>query len=342
MAKNSSTIRDVAELAGVGVGTVSRVLNESPSVSAETRRKVLAAIEELNYRPSSVARLLSSGGKSLAIGLIVPFFTRPAFVERLRGIEASLVNSPYNLVLYNVETPEHQQELFERVPYEQRVDGVIVMSLYPSDADVERFARYNLPVVLVDAYHPQLPSLTIDDINGGRLATQYLIDLGHTRIAYLSDDIDSPFRFRASARRLQGYQQALTDNGIPFNPEYHKQGEHGRYRARHLTTELLDLDDPPTAIFTASDTQALGTIEAIRSKGLNVPGDVSVIGYDDITISSYIGLTTISQSLYETGIRGVRAMLKRLDQKNAEVTEQVIPVSLVVRETAAPLNAATV
>lgn len=330
----SYTIRDVAKRAGVGVGTVSRVLNDSPAVSDHTREKVLAAIDALDFRPSPVARRLSLGGRSLAIGIVVPFFTRPAFVGRLQGIEAAIAHSEYDLILYNVETPEQRDNLFRRIPHERRVDGLIIISLRPSDEAVDYFKRFGIPVVLLDAMHPDLVSISIDDIDGGYQATEYLIKLGHRRIAYISDDLDSPFGFVASAERFDGYQQALKKHKVPFRKEYHQQGEHGRFRAHHLAQVLMQLDESPTAIFAASDTQALGAIEAVRQLGFRVPEDVSVVGYDDIEVATYMGLTTVNQSLYQTGVEGVNALLKLIEE-NTSIDSYKLPVSMVVRNTTA-------
>ncbi len=329
-----ATIRDVAQKAGVGLGTVSRVLNNSPLVSEATRQRVLEVITALNYSPSPVARRLSLG-KTLTIAAIVPFFTRPSVVERLKGVEATLVESEYDLIVFNVETVERRDTCFWDVPRRERVDGALIMSLAPSDKDVARFARAGVPVVLVDVNHPALSRAVTDDVAGGRMATQYLIDLGHRRIGYISDPLESPFNFTSSRDRYLGYRQALEAAGIPFQSEYHRQGEHGRYEARRLAIELLALPEPPTAIFAASDTQAMGVLEAAQGVGISVPQGLSVIGYDDIEIAEYLGLTTIRQQLFESGVRGVELLLETLDTPPHEPVCQVLPVELVVRGTTA-------
>lgn len=327
------TIRDVARKAGVGVGTVSRVLNDNPQVSEATRQKVASVIQELDFHPSEVARRLSRG-RSLAIGVIAPFFTRPAFVGRLEGIQAVLAQSEYDLILYNVETPEQSAKLLQSIPREGRVDGLIVVTLRPSDDDVERFNRSGVPVVLVDSDHPDLSSVVIDDVSGGRQATQHLVDLGHRRIAYISDYLESPFGFQASSRRQAGYRAVLIENGLVPDQDYHRQGEHGRHPAYRMAEELLNLDEPPTAIFAASDTQALGVLEAIDALGLRVPDDISVVGYDDIEIAAYLGLTTMHQPMYHSGEEGINALLQSLT--NGPSTAPLLttlPVHLVERET---------
>ncbi len=334
----TTTIRDVAKRAGVGLGTVSRVINESSQVSEATRQRVLNAIAELNFVPNPTGRRLSLG-KTLTIAVIVPWFTRPVEVERLRGVETTLAESEYDLVLYNVETPAQRDTYFRDVPRRESTDGVMIISLSPRDDDVERLAKSNVPIVLVDANHPSLTSLNrviVDDVAGGYSATQHLIELGHRRIGYISDLLETPFNFTSSRDRLQGYRKALQAAGIPLRADYHGQGEHGRYEARRLANEMLQLPDRPTAIFAASDTQALGVLEAAHDQRLRVPEDLSVIGYDDIEISEYIGLTTMRQMLYESGKRGVELLLELLANPTAPPICEAMPTELIVRSTTAP------
>jgi LacI family transcriptional regulator len=330
------TIYDVARHAGVGVGTVSRVLNDSPRVSEATRQKVLAAIEELDYHPSPIAQRLSLR-KTFAIGVIAPFVTRPAFVGRLRGVEAALTESEYDLVLYNVETTDKRDACFRELPTSQRFDGLLIIALPPTDEDVAHFHQAGIPVVLIDAYHPALSCVVIDDVKGGYMATQHLIELGHTHIAYISDPLESPFRFTSSLHRYQGYREALDEAGIPFRPEYHRWAEHGEEQARDMARHLLELADPPTAIFAASDTQAMGVIQAARDADLRIPEALSVIGYDDIQAAKYMGLTTVHQLLFESGQRGVGLLLETLENPQTEPVHEVLPIELILRGTTAPL-----
>ena len=333
----TTTIRDVAKRAGVGLGTVSRVINESSQVSEATRQRVLTAIAELDFVPNPTARRLSLG-KTLTIAVSVPWFTRPAEVERLRGVENTLAESEYDLVLYNVETPARRDTYFGNVPRPENTDGVLIISLSPRDDDVEHLAHSTVPIVLVDANHQSLTSLNrviTDDVAGGRLATRHLIDLGHTRIGFISDPIETPFNFTSSRDRLKGYRKALKAAGIPFRADYQAQGEHGRYEARRLAIGMLQQPDRPTAIFAASDTQALGVLEAAQGCGLEVPDDLSVIGYDDIEIAEYIGLTTVRQLLYESGKRGVELLLDVLENLSADPICDVMPTELIVRRTTA-------
>ena len=334
----AATIRDVAQRAGVGLGTVSRVLNNSSMVSDATRQRVQSAIAELDFRPNQTARRLSLG-KTLTIAVIVPFFTRPAFVERLRGVENALVASEYDLILYNVETPERRDRCFREVPHRERVDGVLIISLPPRTEDAAYLEQADVPVVLVDANHPSLTGLNriiVDDIQGGRRAVEHLIQLGHTRIGYISDPLDTPFNFTSSRDRYAGYRQALAAAGLSTRSEYQAQGEHSRAVARRLAQEMLALAERPTAIFAASDTQALGVLEGAQQAGYQVPDDLSVIGYDDIEVAEYLGLSTIRQPMYRSGQEGVALLLNQLTQPDHRPECRTMPTELIVRKTTAP------
>lgn len=329
------TIYDVAKQANVGVGTVSRVLNNNARVSPETRRHVLQVIEALNFRPSVLAQRLSRR-KSLSIGVIAVFFTRPSVVERLRGIEALIASSEYDLMVYNVENPAKRDDYFHETASNQRVDGLMVISLTPRDEDVERWRAAGVPVVLVDTRHPSLPRIVVDDVSGGQIAARHLVELGHRKIAFIGDPIHTAFNFTSSRDRLIGLRQVLDEYGIPFRAEFHQTGEHGKESARVLAHSLLSLDDPPTAIFAASDTQALGVMQATRERGLTVPRDLSVIGFDNIEIAEYLNLTTISQPLFESGQYGMSLLLRAMEGPTDEPPCEELPVRLVVRGTTAP------
>jgi LacI family transcriptional regulator len=326
------TIADVAARAGVGAGTVSRVLNNSPRVSAETRARVLDAIDELEYRPNPLARGLSRG-RPQTLGVVVPFFTHASAVERLRGVSAALEGSPYDLVLFNVESPHHRDEHFTALTRRDRADGLLVVSLPPPAGSLARLAEAGVPVVLLDTRGDGVPAVVTDDVEGGRVATRYLLDLGHERIAFIGDDPDNPFGFTSSGDRERGYVEAMTTGGVEVRREFIRHGPHVRSVARRLTEELLARQKAPTAIFAASDTQALGVLEAVRAAGLKVPRDLSVVGFDDIELSSYAGLTTVQQPLYQSGLKATSLLLEALDTGPLAPVEHELPLELIVRET---------
>jgi LacI family transcriptional regulator len=323
-----ATIAQVARHAGVGIATVSRVLNGSPAVREQTRQRVLDAIAELGYAPNLAARALSTG-RTLSVGVVAPFFTRPSVIERLRGISHVLVGAGYRMVLFDVERPGHDSESFRTLP--GGLDGLLSISLCPPDADLDRFAAAGMPVVLVDYPHAHVPAVHTDDVAGGRLATEHLLELGHERIAFLGDFEHNYHGFTSSAMRRVGYQEALSAAGLEVEPALVRRASHGREPAAGLTRELLDLDDPPTAIFAASDTQAMGVLAAADELGVGVPDDLAVVGYDDIEIARYAGLTTIAQPLEESGAIAAHLLLAALDGESGSGRQ--LPVRLMVRST---------
>jgi len=333
-----ATIRDVARKAGVSPGTVSRAMNASPLVHAETRKRILQAVAELDYVPHLVARRLSIG-KTLAIAVIVPFLTRPSVAERLNGAISSLSHAEYDLVIHDIETPQQRALGFGHILHRERVDGALIISLPILDREVPILAASDLPIVLIDTDHPELPMLqrlTVDDVAGGQAATEHIIGLGHTRIAFIGEVIDNPFHFTSSRDRYYGYLRALRTAGIPFRAEYYTEDQRGRHEARHQAKMLLSLPERPTAIFAASDTQAVGALEAAHEMGLGVPEDVSVVGYDDIEIAEILGLTTVRQMLFESGQRGVELLLEALEKPGLEPVHEMLPTELIVRRTTGP------
>ncbi len=327
------TIRDVAKKAGVGVGTVSRVLNQSILVSEETRTRVMQVIEELDFRPNPAARKLSSG-KSLSIAVVVPFFTRPGFSIRLNGVVSVLSSSPYDLIIYNVDSLALRKNFFLNLPRKDVVDGILFLSLPPFDDEAEILAKMEQPIVLVDSEHPLLDhfhQVRVDDVQGGYIAGKHLLDLGHRRIAFLSDYMETPFNFQSAARRYQGFCKALSEYGVDHKKLTILEGEHDRLEAREMAKVLLSAANPPTAIFATSDTQAVGVLEAARQLSINVPKELSVIGFDDIDLADIMGLTTIRQMLFKSGSRGIELLLDILDHKPFQPIHETLKIELIQR-----------
>jgi LacI family transcriptional regulator len=292
-------------------------------------------MEELDYRPQASARSLVTGSTG-TLALVVPFFTHPSAVERMRGVLAAVGATDYELVVCNVATPEQRDEyLGRRLPLD-RSDGLLIVSLSPTDEEAESLLRAGAPVVLLDAFHPRLPSVRTDDVAGGMLATRHLIELGHERIAFVGDRPDPGFRFVTSDRRHDGYRSALREAGIRVRPELQRAAPHGRLEAHRLTRELLSLDEPPTAVFAASDTQALGVLEAARVEGVAVPEEMSVIGFDDVEVAAYVGLTTVHQPLEDSGRRGLERLVAALRDEDTRPHEERLELTLKLRRTTAP------
>lgn len=334
------TIRDVAHVANVGIGTVSRVLNEGPGVKAATRQRVLAAIEQLHYIPNLVARSMISR-RTGSIGVIVPFFTRPFFIEVLRSVEVAITQAGQELALYNVQSKEQSEAYFRTLPRQRKVDGLLVISLTPDDTAIAGFRHAGLPVVLVDAYHPLLTSLVVDNVEGAYQAVKCLIEHGHRRIGFINGIIEGDFRFNRSNDRLIGLHRALGEAGLQFEPELALTEKWDREGGKHAALQLLTLAKRPTAIFATSDMHAIGVLEAARMLNIAVPTELSLIGYDGIELSEIMELSTIQQPMKYMGELGVQKLLAQIggvaDERSTPELIRLQPSLLMRRTIAAPL-----
>lgn len=324
----SPTIKDVAKRAGVGVGTVSRVINGSAQVREETRQKVLAAIKELGFSPNNAARRLS-GGKTSTIGVITPFFTFPSFVDRLSGIQEVLDRTEYDLVLYSIRSSQQLHQQLRIVVGQNRVDGLIVLSM-PFHEDDVRLRNPTLPIVVVDnAAINHYPHLMIDNVFGGRLATDYLIQHGHQAIGFICDEKSSALGLSTTITRYEGYKEALQAAGLELNERWVRFVKHNQTAARQAAYDILCQSERPTALFVTVDTLAFGALAAARDLNLRVPQDIAVIGFDDIQAASYMGLTTVRQSLVESGRWGATQLLTWL--RNGSIDRDQFEVELPLR-----------
>jgi DNA-binding LacI/PurR family transcriptional regulator len=338
VARKTVTIRDVAREAGVSVATASRALNGKDVVNARTRDRILLVMEELGFTPSPSARRLSLG-RTLTVGVVVSFLTRPQAAERLRGVDAVLADSEFDLVIYNVESVQKRDHYLSTLTNSQRADGLLVMSLPPASETADALIGSPVPVVFIDVHTPsieRLPRVVGDDVSGGALAARHLLDLGHRSMAFIGDALADPFGFTSSRDRERGFRDELARDGLEIADAWIGHGAHGRYEARDLARRMLAGEDRPTAIFTASDTQALGVIAAARELGLHVPDDLSVVGYDDIEAADYVGLTTVRQQLFESGRRGAEILLAEVGNRTPGPVIAQLDPELVVRVTTAP------
>ena len=329
------TIHNVAQEAGVGIGTVSRVVNNSPDVKPATRERVLATIHRLNYKPDPIARSMISK-RTNSIGTIVPFFTRPSFMERLRGVEAVIARLERELVLYNVETSAQRDHFFRELPMHRKVDGLLIISLSPDDAAARRFRELGTPVVLIDAYSPLLTSLVVNNVEGAYQAVKRLIELGHRHIGFINGEIEGNFKFNTANDRLIGLHRALGEAGLLFEPEQVLISEWSRKGGKHAALQLLTQQKRPTAIFAASDVQAVGALEAARELGLRVPEQLSVIGFDGIEISELLELSTMQQPLQEMGELGASKLVELIENPSHPPELIRFDTKLVERRTTSP------
>ena len=331
------TIYDVAHQAGVSIASVSRVLNSPEQVNHATRARVLTAIDALGYMPKAeaVARARKSTQR---IGVLAPFFTYPSFVQRLRGVAATLSTAAYELVIYNVDSSAHRDAYLASLPLTRRLDGIIVMALPFSESVAERLmqrlAVNEMDVVLIEWSHARFSSIVIDDVAGGRMAAEHFLALGRRRFAFVGDSDLPDFAIHTSDLRLHGFREALAQAGYELSGDYVSLAPHSLKTAYGQAQRLFDLPAPPGAIFAASDTQALGVLKAARDRGLRAPQDVAIIGFDDLDIAEYVGLTTVRQPLEQSGRIAAELLLARLDDPTRPNQKITLPLTLVKRETA--------
>lgn len=332
-----ANIAEVAAAAGVSVGTVSRVLNDSPNVREGTRRRVLEVMRRLSYRPSRLAAGLSRGSPRTVV-ILVPYVTRPSVVERLSGAIGVLDEQGFDVVLRTVEAPNQRDRHLRALTARHGADGAVIMSLPLSRDHLAALREAHLALTLVDAEAPGVPCTIVDDIRGGFLAAEHLISLGHRRIGFVGDSRDPDLGFLSTRRRLLGYRRALGCHGIGYDPALVRLGVHSARAAGDLALELLARPEPPTAIFATSDTQALGIQAAAESAGRPVPDDLSVVGYDDIESAAQLGLSTVHQPLAESGARGASRLCALIRGEAVRPLRDELPVSLAARTSSARLQ----
>lgn len=325
-------LHQVAERADVSVSTVSRVLNVPEKVSAETRVRVERAIEELGYRPSRVARRLRvRRGRAHIVGLIIPDIQNPFYSDIVRGVEDVAYDRDYAVILCNSDESPEREEFYLNVLVSESADGVILPPILGDEKTTARLSGLPLPVVCLDRRLGRLAvdTVVVDNRQGALDATAHLIALGHCRIALL----DGPASLSSFRERREGYLAALQQHGLPVDERLIATGQPRQEEGRRMAQELLAVDPAPTAVFAASNLITLGALEAIRDRGLDVPRQVAVVGFDDAPWAGLLAcpLTTVSQPSYEMGRRAAQLMFDRLDEPARSPTLVVLAPSLVVR-----------
>ena len=334
-----STIRELAQRSGVSVATVSRVLNGYPDVRDETRRRVLEHARELDYTPSAAARTLVMK-RSQVIGVLLdtgaghPDIHHPFFQEVLVGLKHGVGAGGFDLLLFATDHPGNGFEtpsVLRRAKH-HRVDGVVLMGVDPGDPELQKLVRSRIPCVAVDLdlVGPRTGYVMSDNVEGGRIAVRHLSGLGHTRIATIA----GPASTRPGADRLLGYRAECERLGLATPEGYEQEGDFYPESGSAAMQALLALDRPPTGIFAASDLMALGAMRAAQERGLRVPGDISIVGFDDIQLASLLhpSLTTVRQEKAGLGVAAADALLRMLDRPESSPAVVSMPVELVVRE----------
>lgn len=329
------TIYEIARAAGVGIGTVSRVLNNHPSVTPETRERVKAVVRSMHYQPHTYAQRLARN-RSETISAIMPFFTNYFSVEVLRGVQEEISRLGYDLILYGVSKFNQIESNVARALERGRVDGILFFSMKLPDKIVPRLRETEIPIILVDCFYPKFDSISVANTDGAYDATNYLINLGHRKIGMINAlDVSTP-----AAERLQGYRRALESNGIEYSSDLVKVGKNtkedgfNRDAGYEAMIEFIKMGPKlPGAFFVSSDIQAIGAMAALSDGGFRVPEDVSLVGFDDIELASHFRLTTMRQPMYHMGRMAVERLAARMSARELKVDHTTFLPELVVRGT---------
>jgi LacI family transcriptional regulator len=336
-AKQPATIFDVAKKAGVSYGTVSRVINDHPHVKPETRERILKAMDELGYVVNKQARILA-GGRSPTIGLLVPDLGTGYVGEIMRGIDAELSLNNLDLVLYTTHRIANKEANYIANLAKGVVEGLLLLLPRNPVDNIGSLIQRNFPFVLIDHHGTgrDCPAVGATNWQGAYNATEYLIKLGHKRIGFITGSLD----MGCSVDRLEGYRSALRTHHIPECKDLVYQGTFEQPDGYNGAGAFLDLPEPPTAIFASNDVMAMGVMDAVRNRGLRVPDDISVIGFDDIPQASLTrpALTTVNQPLEKMGRVATQILLDLLNDPEKKVKRIELPTELVVRDSCQPLS----
>ena len=331
-------INEVADLAGVSTATVSRALSGNGHVSVATRERVTRAAEELGYVVSSSASGLATG-RTRNVGVVIPFLNKWFFSSVVEGAESALLSHGYDLTLYNLGGGgEERRSVFEHFLLRKRVDAVIAISLELTASEVTRLLDLKKPIVGVGGPLPGVRTLSIDDVEVARLATEHLLSLGHRNIAHIGGNSDFEIDFHLPTNRRVGYEAALEAVGISVDPDLFQAADFSIQGGYEAAKQLLgNPRKRPTAVFAASDEMAIGTILAARDMGLSVPEDISVIGIDDHELSDFFGLSTVAQFPALQGRAAVEILMDQLHPSRASAgsLNTALPYELIVRSSTA-------
>lgn len=324
------TIMDVAQEAGVSYATVSRVVNNKEYVRSDTRDRVMQAIAALGYVANQQARSLA-GGRSQIIGLVVRDLGSSYMGEIVRGIDDELSAAHYTMMLFTTHRQANREHTFVTSLAQGMADGLLLVLPHDPDEYLSLLDMTRYPYVLID--HQGLgensPAVASTNRQGAYDATSYLIRLGHRRIGFITGALD----LRSAWERQEGYQQALSDSGIGFESSLISEGSYHQPEGYSGAHNLLSLPQPPTAIFASNDVMAFGVMEAVRERGLRIPGDISIVGFDNIPQASQVAppLTTVSQPLEQMGREAVRMLLQRIDNPSQPLQRRELQTTLIVR-----------
>jgi len=330
--KAPPTIYDVAALSGLSIATVSRVLNTPERVSEASRQRVMQAVDQLGYVPQAEMRARALR-RNRRIGVLTPFFTSPSFIDRLRGVATALSSVRGELVVYSVDSMDVLQGYLASLPITGDLDGLIIMSLPLDEEAAQRLLANGLQTVLIEIAHPSFSAVLVDDYAGGKLAAEHLLEKGHRRCGYVYFGSHPDYAIHPETKRLAGFRETLAAHGVDLPDEYIKYVPVSRYGIEEQLRALFELPEPPTGLFVPADDLAIRVIHRARELGVHTPRDISVIGFDGIDIAEHVDLTTICQSLLESGKTAVDLLMARLTDPGRPVQHIQFGVHLIERGT---------
>ena len=332
-----STIRDVGKIAGVSTATVSRVINTPKRVGLQTRERVFKAMETCHYKYNALARGFVTK-QSHTLGLIVPTITNPVFAESTRGVQDIANQEGYQVLLGNSDYQYQKENNLTDTLRQRQVDGLLITTTDLRGKALKSLVDDGFPFVLLYSTVRKGPmsAVGIDNFQGGYRATEHLVQRGHNCIAMLAGDFSFSDK---SLHRWHGYKKCLKDHGIPYRSSLVLQTQYTLESGREGIKRLLSLNHALSAVFCSNDFLALGVMQGAREMGMTIPEQLSVVGFDDMAISSYINpsLTTIRQPAYEMGQIGVQVLLSQIRDRNHKPVHRILPTNLVVRESTAGL-----
>jgi LacI family transcriptional regulator len=314
----------------VSISTVSLALNSPSRVKPATLERILAAIDDLGFVPKSEAVTRARRGIG-RIGVIAPFTSYPSFARRLNGVLRAVRGRSCEVVVYDQESAASSQ--LATLPLTRRVDGLIVMSLPFSDEIAERLAEQSIETILVEVVRDGFSSVTIDDAAGGRMVAEHLLSRGHERFGFLGEEQRTHHYLSQSEARLAGFLEALVARGHALPPGAIQVTSHSFEAAERAADVLLDVPEPPTAIFAHDDLLASAVLKVARSRGLAVPGELAVVGFDDSEIAQHLGLTSVRQPLEESGSLATETLFNQLAHPDRSRQHTSLKLTLVERET---------
>lgn len=334
------TIFDVADEAGVSYTTVSRVINNKDHVSQEKRERVLRAMAQLGYVPNEQARSLA-GGSSRVVGLLVDYLSSSYMDEIIRGIDQALDAENYDLMLYTTHRRKTKESAYVTKLTRKLADGLLLVLPRNAVAYLDTLRLRQFPHVLIDylSYGQHVPSVSTTNVRGARDAVTYLLALGHRRIGFITGTME----LGCARDRLEGYKATLLDHGVAYDPRLVYEGDFQQPQGYQGAEKLLSLLEPPSAIFASNDMMAFGVMEAARDRGLRLPDELSVLGFDDIPQAAHVhpSLTTVRQPLENMGRSAAHLLLKYIAQPAAEIERVELPTELIIRESCRPPSTAS-